>query len=54
MFSPDSRSLLTVGETAIEIWDAGLDTGSLDDWRRLTRDSSFPQLGQTVDRQRRP
>lgn len=54
MFSPDSRSLLTVGQTAIEIWDAGLDTGSLDDWRRLTRDSSFPQLDQTVNRQGRP
>jgi WD40 repeat protein len=54
MFSPDGASVLSVGSTAIEIWDAGLDTGSLDDWHRLARDSSFPQLGQTVDRQGRP
>jgi WD40 repeat protein len=58
MFSPDGASVLSVDdnrdEGRIEIWDAGLDTGSLDDWHRLARDSSFPQLGQTVDRQGRP
>jgi hypothetical protein len=50
MFSPDGNSVLTVGLTAFEIWDVGLDTGSLDEWHRLARDSSFPQLGQTVTR----
>ena len=54
MFSPDGGSLLTVGQTAIQIRDTGLDTGSLDDWHRLTRDGSFPQLDQTVNRQGRP
>ena len=50
MFSPDGNSLLTVGFTAIEIWDVGLDTRSLDDWHRIARNNSFPQLGQTLDR----
>jgi len=54
MFRPDGSSLLTVGETAIEIWDTGLDTGSLDDWHRLTRDGSFPQLDRTLNRAGRP
>jgi WD40 repeat protein len=54
MFSPDGSSVLSVGLTAIQIWDAGLDTGSLDDWHRVVRDSSFPQLGQSLDRQSGP
>jgi WD40 repeat protein len=48
-FSPDGRSVLTAGP-GVRIWDAALDTTSLDDWRRLARDNSFPQLGETLGR----
>jgi WD40 repeat protein len=49
MFSPDGSAVLAVWRTGAGIWDAGLDPGSLDDWHRLARDSSFPQLGQALE-----
>jgi WD40 repeat protein len=35
MFSPDGSSLLTVAEDGVRIWSAGLDTRTLDEWRRI-------------------
>jgi len=48
MFSPDGNSVLTVAD-AVRIWDAGLDTRSLEAWRRIAGDGPFPQLAASVD-----
>src|SRR5204863_5297128 len=46
VFSPDGNSVLTAARDAVRIWSAGLDTRTLDDWRRAARDGSFPQLSE--------
>jgi WD40 repeat protein len=47
MFSPDGNSVLTVAD-AVRIWDAGLDTRSLEAWRRIADDGPFPQLAGAI------
>src|SRR5204862_356459 len=50
-FSPGGARLVTTGADAkLRIWSAGVDNRSLEDWRRIARDGSFPQLAETLDR----
>ena len=49
MFHPDGNALLTGALDGVRVWDITADTRSLDDWRRLARDSAFPQLRETLE-----
>jgi hypothetical protein len=50
MFSPDGTQVLTVDLNAVRLWDAGLDTRTLEDWRHITASSAFPQLREALER----
>ncbi len=53
LFSPDGSVVLTVAKAdhdapAVQVWDAGLDPGTLEDWLRLARDGSYPGIVETL------